>query len=176
MLGNLESVKLLLENKADANKVDNDGQTLLHIDIITGADIEVVSALISKTDLRIRKNYGQHALHLAIRYHKVDSIDLMLKNKQASQVITATCNRGYTPLHLAVSLGHLDTVERLLKDIKPNAFKTTMQGRTLLHLAATTNNGAILPFFFNCISHTMVSSSFCYPLCFDCSKYFLSIL
>ena len=144
MFGNVESVKLLLEKGADANKVDNSGHTPLHIAIITGGDIEVVSTLVTKSDLRIRKDDGQHALHLAIRYHKIDSIELMLKHRQASELLTATCNYGYTPLHLAVSLGHLDTVERLLKDQKPNVFKTTKQGRTLLHLAAATNNGAIM--------------------------------
>ena len=146
MFGNIESVKLLLEKGADANKVDNDGQTPLQTAIITGGDIEVVSELVTKTDLRIRKKDGQHALHLAIRYHKNDSIELMLKHRQASEIITKTCNCGYTPLHLAVSLGHLDTVERLLKYQKPNVFKTTGKGRTLLHLAAVTTNGAILPF------------------------------
>ena len=146
MFGNIESVKLLLEKGADANKVDNDGQTPLQTAIITGGDIEVVSELVTKTDLRIRKKDGQHALHLAIRYHKNDSIELMLKHRQTSEIITKTCNCGYTPLHLAVSLGHLDTVERLLKYQKPNVFKTTGKGRTLLHLAAVTTNGAILPF------------------------------
>ena len=146
MFANVESVKHLLEKGADANKVDNSGHMPLHTAIITGGDIEVVSALVTKSDMRIRKDDGQNALHLAIRYHKVDSIDLMLKHSQAPELITATCNYGYTPLHLAVSLGHLDTVERLLKDQKPNVFQTTKQGRTLLHLAAATNNGAILPF------------------------------
>ena len=144
MFGNVESVKLLLEKGADANKVDNSGHTPLHIAIITGGDIEVVSTLVTKSELGIRKDDGQHALHLAIRYHKIDSIELMLKHRQASELLTATCNYGYTPLHLAVSLGHLDTVERLLKDQKPNVFKTTKQRRTLLHLAAATNNGAIM--------------------------------
>ena len=146
MFSNVQTIKLLLEKGADANKVDNSGDTPLHTAIITGGDIEVVSTLVTKSDLRITKDDGQHALHLAIRYHKIDSIELMLKHKQASELITATCNYGYTPLHLAVSLGHLDTVERLLKDQKLNLFKTTKQGKTLLHLAAVTNNGAILPF------------------------------
>ena len=135
----------LLEKGADVNKIDNNGQTPLHISIISGGDTEVVKALISKADLRIKKDDGQNALHLAIRYHKLDCIDLILSHKQAPEVITGACNHGYTPLHLAVSLGHLDTVEKLLKEQNPDLFKTTNQGRTLLHLAATTSNGAILP-------------------------------
>ena len=146
MFGNVESVKLLLEKEADPNKVDESGNIPLHIAIITGGDIEVVSSLIIKTDLRIKKDDGQNALHLAIKYHKVDSIDLMLNHTQAAEVTTATSNYGYTPLHLAVNLGHLDTVERLLKYQTPDLLQTTTQGRTLLHLAAVTNNGAILPF------------------------------
>ena len=146
MFGNVESMHLLLEKGADPNNIDNSGNTPLHVAIITGGHIEVVSTLITKTDLRIRKDDGQNALHLAIRYHKVDSIDLMLNHTQASEVTTATSDYGYTPLHLAVSLGHLDTVERLLKYQTPNLLQTTTQGRTLLHLAAATNNGAILPF------------------------------
>lgn len=146
MFGNVESMQLLLEKGADVNKVDSSGQTPLQIAIISGGDIEVVSTLLTKADLTIRKNDGQNALHLATRYHKVDSIDLMLNHSQAPEIIAATCNYGYTPLHLAVSLGHLDTVEKLLKDHKPDVYKTTKPGKTLLHYAASTNNSAILPF------------------------------
>ena len=145
MCGGVESVQLLLEKGADANKVDSNGHTPLHIAIITGGDIEVVKALATKADLTITKPDGENALHLAIRYHKVDSIDLILNHQQVKEVIAATCHYGYTPLHLAVSLGHLDTVERLLRSQKSDVFKVTKQRRTLLHLAAATNNGAILP-------------------------------
>ena len=146
MFSNIESVKRLLEKGANANKVDNSGNTPLHIAIISGGDIEVVSTLVTKSNLQIKKDDDQNALHLAIRYHKIDNIDLMLNHTQAYEVTTATCKYGYTPLHLAVSLGHLDTVERLLKYHTPDVLKTTKQGRTLLHLAAATNNGAVLPF------------------------------
>lgn len=146
LLGNVESVQLLLDKGADVDKVDNNGQTPLHMAIISGGDTTVVRALISKADLQVKKDDGENALHLAIRYHKLDCIDLILSHKQAPEVITGACNHGYTPLHLAVSLGHLDTVERLLKKQNPDLFKTTNQGRTLLHLAAATSNGAILPF------------------------------
>ena len=142
--GGVESVQLLLEKGADANKVDGNGDTPLHAAIITGGDIQIVKELAAKADLRITKPDGQNALHIAIRYHKVDSIDLMLNHEQVQEVIAATCHYGYTPLHLAVSLGHLDTVERLLKSQKSDAFKVTKQGKTLLHLAAATNNGTIL--------------------------------
>ena len=146
LFGNVESVQFLLEKGANVDKIDNNGETPLHIAIISGGDTEVVRALISKADLRIKKEDGQNALHLAIRYHKIDCIDLILSHKHAAEMIAAACNRGYTPLHLAVSLGHLDTVERLLKEQIQDLFKTTNQGRTLLHLAAATSNGAILPF------------------------------
>ena len=149
IFGGIESIQLLLEKGADVNKVDNNGHTPLHIAIISGGDIEVVKALLTKADVQITEDDGQNALHLAIRYHKVDCIDAILNHKQASEIITATSNYGYTPLHLAVSLGHLDTVEKLLEDHKPNLFKTTNQGKSLLHLAAATSNSTILPFLLN---------------------------
>ena len=154
LFGNMESVQSLLERGADVDKVDNNGQTPLHIAIISGGDTKVVKALITKANLGIKRDDGQNALHLAIRYHKVDCIDLILGHRQAPEVITGTCNRGYTPLHLAVSLGHLDTIERLLKNQNPDIFKTTNQGRTLLHLAASTSNGTILPFLL-CLQGTV---------------------
>ena len=149
IFGGVESIQLLLEKGVDIDKVDNNGHTPLHIAIISGGDIEVVKALLTKADVCIRKADGQNALHLAIRYHKVDCIEAILNHKQAPEVITATCNYGYTPLHLAVSLGHLDTVEKLLEDHKPDLFKITSQGESLLHLAAATIDSSILPFLLN---------------------------
>ena len=149
IFGGVESIQLLLEKGADVDKVDNNGHTPLHVAIISGGDTKVVKTLLTKADVQIATKGGQNALHLAIEHHKVKCIDLILNHRQASKVVIATCNYGYTPLHLAVSLGHLDTVERLLENQKPNVFKTTNQGKSLLHLAAATSNGAILPFLLN---------------------------
>ena len=143
--GGVESVQLLLEKGADVDKVDNNGHTPLHIAIISGGDTKVVKALLTKADIQIATKGGQNALHLAVECHKVKCIDLILNHRQASEVVIATSDSGYTPLHLAVSLGHLDTVERLLENQKPDLFKTTNQGKSLLHLAAATSNSAILP-------------------------------
>ena len=149
IFGGVESIQLLLEKGADVDKVDNNGHTPLHIAIISGGDIEVVKALLTKADVQITEDDGENALHLAIRYHKVDCIEAILNHKQAPEVITATCNYGYTPLHLATSLGLLDTVERLLEDQKLNLFKATNQGKTLLHLAAATSDSSILALLLN---------------------------
>ena len=144
--GAVESVQLLLKNGADVDKIDNNNHTPMHNAIISGGDIGVVRALATKADLWIKEGDGQNVLHLAVRYYKIDCIDLILSHNQAPELIAATSNCGCTLLHLAVSLGHLDTLERLLQGRKPDLFKTTNQGKTLLHLAAATSNGAILHF------------------------------
>ena len=36
-------------------------------------DIEVIKPLIVKADLCIKNNEGQNALHVAIKYHKIDA-------------------------------------------------------------------------------------------------------
>ena len=144
--GAIESVQFLLKEGAQVDKIDINNHTPLHNAIISGGDIEIVRALATKADLRIQEGDGQNVLHLAVRYHKIDCIDLILNHTQASELTAATSNCGCTPLHLAVSLGHLDTLERLLQGQKPDLFKTTNQGKTLLHLAAAASNGAVLRF------------------------------
>ena len=146
MFGHAEAVKTLLENGANANKGDSNGNTPLHIVIIRGGDIEVIKPLIVKADLCIKNNEGQNALHVAIKYHKIDAIDLILNCQQISKVITSADDDGYTPLHLAVSLGRFDTTEELLnrQDLGIDISATTKKGKNIIHLAATANNANLL--------------------------------
>jgi len=61
----------------------------------------------------------------------------------------------------------MDTAVRLLKSQKSDLCKTTKQGRTLLHLAAATTNGDILPFLHGSYIVSLVNKpdeNLCTPL------------
>ena len=144
MFGHMESIKLLLENKANANQCDSDGNTPLQTAILYGSDIQVVKILIEKTDLLKENKKGQNALYIAVKYHQVDVINLILDHEQGAVLISKADEDGFTPLHLAVSLGHLDTVENFLNKLRSDITKTVTNGKNLLHLAATTHNVTLM--------------------------------
>ena len=144
MFGHRQSVQLLIDKGANVNKMDNNGNTPLHVAVMSGGDFDIIKALVKKADPCIQNNDNQNVLHVAVRYHKVDSIDLILNHKQASVLIATTDKDGFTPAHLAVSLGHLDTTEKFLKQPKVNIFTIIHQGKNIIHLAAATSNAALL--------------------------------
>ncbi|XP_065915152.1 transient receptor potential cation channel subfamily A member 1-like [Dysidea avara] len=146
MFGYAATVKVLLDNGANVNKGDGNGNTPLHIVIFSGGDIEVIKVLMVKADPCVKNNEGQNALHFAVKYHKVDAIDLILNCQQISEAITSADNEGYTTLHLAVSLGHFDTTEELLnmQNLGIDISATTKKGKNIIHLAATANNANLL--------------------------------
>ena len=144
MFGHTQSVQLLIDKGANANTMDIYGNTPLHVVIMSGGDFGIVKALVKKADLSIQNNDDQNVLHVAVRYHKVDSIDLILNHNQAPALIATTDKDGLTPVHLAVSLGHLDTTEKILKQPKMNIFMKTHRGKNIIHLAAATSNAALL--------------------------------
>ena len=143
MFGHVESIKLLLENKANANLRDKNGYTPLQTAIIYGGDIQVVKMLLEKTDLMNTDKNEQNILHTAVKYHQVDAISLILNREYGTLLISKADKDGFTPLHLAVSLGQLDTVESFLK-LRIDITKTITKGKNILHLAATTDNVAVM--------------------------------
>ena len=144
MFGHQQSVQLLIDKEADVNKADINGNTPLHLAIMGGGNFGIVKALVKKADLSIQNNNDQNVLHVAVRYHKVDSIDLVLNHEQAPALVTTTDKDGLTPVHLAVTLGHLDSTEKILKQSKTNIFVNAYQGKNIIHLAAATSNTALL--------------------------------
>ena len=144
MFGHAESVKLLIDKGANANQIDNNGDTPLHVAIKSGGDFTVVKVLIERANLGIQNKDDQNVLHVAVRYHKVDSINFILNHKQAPALITTTDIDGLTPIHLAVSLGYFDTTEKLLKRPQVTIFGNTIQGKNIIHLAAANSNAILL--------------------------------
>ena len=144
MYGHKKSVKLLLENNADANQCDENGYTPIQTAIIYGGDFQIVEMLIEKTNLLKEDNNGQNILHIVVRFHQVDIINLILSHEQVSALISNINKDRFTPFHLAVSLGYLDTVESFLNKLSIDITTTVTNGKHVLHLAAATNNLALM--------------------------------
>ena len=114
--------------------------------IMGGGDFGIAKVLIEKANLGIQNNDDQNVLHVAVQYHKVDIINLIINHKQAPALITASDKDGLTPIHVAVSLGHFDTTEKLLKRPQITMFGNTNLaiGKNIIHLAAATGNIVLL--------------------------------
>ncbi|XP_065915155.1 transient receptor potential cation channel subfamily A member 1-like [Dysidea avara] len=146
MFGHAEFVKVLLDNGVNVNKRDSNGNTPLHAAIINGGDVKTIELLITKADPRIKNNKGRNALHVAVQYHKIDTIKLILNHPQIYEISADPDDEGYTPLLLAVSLGHFDTTEELLnrQDLGVEISAITKKGKSIIHLAAITHNENLL--------------------------------
>ena len=144
MFGHTEAVKLLVSKGANVNQINSNSNTPLHVVIMSGGDYHIAKALIEKSNLGIQNNDDQNVLHVAVKYHKVDIITLILNHKQAPALITDSDKDGLTPIHIAVSFGHLDSVGKLLKQPQITMFGNTNQGKNIIHLAAATSNTVLL--------------------------------
>lgn len=79
---NSEIVDLLIENGADVNSVDENGQTLLHL-AVTWDDTELTDFLLdnSLVDVNVQDNVGETAMHLAFLYDHADIAESILQKR-----------------------------------------------------------------------------------------------
>ncbi|XP_022111472.1 serine/threonine-protein phosphatase 6 regulatory ankyrin repeat subunit B-like isoform X2 [Acanthaster planci] len=154
-----ECAKVLVDNGADVNAQDDEGNTCLHLvmmKVLTSIEAMLDAALKDKDETaKLWDDFQQEAFQLLVQH---PSVDMTLKNNKdlnclhlaagsgnkfatdkilefKPSLINTTQNDGCTALHLAVLEGHAHIVstlakqEHCLKDLK-NA-----KGHTALHLA-----------------------------------------
>ena len=136
-------VKLLLEHGADANGVDLDQQTPLHVAIMGGLH-EVAALLIAaKADLSLGcKAFGKNntALHQAVLLRDVPMIKLLTDN---GAVVDAVGRDGWTPLGLAVRSG-ATAIAKVLLEARANPNAVSGQGKTPLEIATINKKQSIV--------------------------------
>ena len=104
--GNKDPLKILLENGADVNAVNNEGQTALHLATFRTSKsyIECLNLLIEyKANVGLEDNQGRTALHWAAEKGNDETLESLLKETQ-EDVISSKDRDGNTPLHLATEI------------------------------------------------------------------------
>lgn len=96
--GDLEKVKLLIQNKANVNAQNNQGQTPLH----AVSNVEILNLLIANgADINQKDNHGQTPLHFAVKQGKLSIAQAILSQNKLS--VDASDHYGNTALHLATA-------------------------------------------------------------------------
>jgi hypothetical protein len=107
-----DKVISLLKNKGiSINEADNNGNSPLHVAILSGESEYAMSLINQGADLNIKNKLELSPLHLAAFLNdRQITNQLMLKGAE----IDIKGNSGYTPLHIASELNHIRLAQDLL--------------------------------------------------------------
>ena len=109
-ISNDELISLLRNKGISINETDNNGNSPLHIAILSGESEYARSLINQGAELNLKNNLDLSPLHLAAFLNDSQiTNELMLKGAE----INLKGNSGYTPLHIASELNHV----RLAKDL-----------------------------------------------------------
>jgi ankyrin repeat protein len=144
---NIKLLSLLLENGAEVNAMDYDGETAIFHAVTARYSLEITSLLIRHgADLATRNVWGQGLSHRLVAdvedLEDLQYLDLLLEHMPA--LIDAQDDRGRTPLHLALVFGKTEMARELLARAA-NLSVLDKFGRAPFDVACQYGRTAILP-------------------------------
>ena len=139
----------------DLTERDEDGDTLLHVAIVS-LHLEIALALIDLADdakcLNIQNYLLQSPLHLAVLTSQVDIVKALIKK---GVDVTLRDQQGNTPLHIACRKGDRDSVSMIVQSFGNDTEKRkkyfslkNCEGLTCMHVAAQQKEFIILGHLF----------------------------
>ncbi|KAH3851293.1 hypothetical protein DPMN_093773, partial [Dreissena polymorpha] len=137
--GNDQCIEVLRKSGADVNLMDGNKCTPLFYAITLG-NLKCTTALIAaKADVNHVDDRGRNPVHCAAIKGCIETIRLL--EKEGANLWHQN-KKGDYPVHEAALKGHIDVVKQLLrqKNDKEAVNVTNNMGKTLLHIAAATNN------------------------------------
>jgi ankyrin repeat protein len=135
-VGRLDKVSMLLKSGANANSVNSDGYSALHLASLFG-NVKIVECLLQAgADVKAVDKLKRSPLHLACESGDENTV---LKLIDSGAEVNALCTEGWTPLHIAVIYGNCSAARMLIQhQIDLNMGDD--QGNTALHLACFLGN------------------------------------
>ncbi|WP_269618277.1 ankyrin repeat domain-containing protein [Zhongshania sp. BJYM1] len=127
------------ENK-HLSTLDSDGNTLLSIAAIWGAQPTAELLLNAGVDINQQNRFGETALHLAVQEQQLSALNWLLSHKASLDLQSVA---GKTALHIALERNLTDYATRLLAE-KANPLITDKDGKTALNIAVQRQNKPIL--------------------------------
>ncbi|MHB1947780.1 MAG: ankyrin repeat domain-containing protein [Gammaproteobacteria bacterium] len=128
----VEVVKILLNNKADINVTDGQGNTLLH-KMIMRKKLDIAKTLIdASANIEIKNQFGFTPIFVAVSLGNIDSLKLLLA---ARADISAANNLGNTVLHFAVGIKHNSEILKLLLNANAKIHVKNIKGLSPFQLA-----------------------------------------
>ncbi|XP_029431054.1 ankyrin repeat and death domain-containing protein 1B isoform X3 [Rhinatrema bivittatum] len=137
--GHEDCAVLLLEAGSDINSLNNDSSGALHAAAQNG-HVSTVKFLIGQNIELAVPSQKESPLHLAIRNHHMDVVDMLL---EAQYDINTLNRRQQTALHLAAELRNINLVEKLLKAGCDQKI-VDKQGKTALAEASRNNHALVV--------------------------------
>jgi ankyrin repeat protein len=142
LFGKYDILKLLIENGADINAKDNQGNSPIH-GAIENNEIHILRLLIEKgADINAKNNLGQSPLHLAVELDNFNCAQVLILSRVD---INAQNNLGQSPLHLAVELENFNYVQVLILN-RANINALDANRNSPIHIAIKNGNIEIMEY------------------------------
>lgn len=132
--GHIDSIKALIEQRADINEIDDNGMTLLHHAAKYG-QAEAIRFLVKPGNVNAKDRFGRTPLHFAISSRGGDRADVVRILLEKGADINAADNEGQTPLCTAAASTVANKTVRVLLEYKADVNVKNRRGESPLELA-----------------------------------------
>ncbi|QRE04876.1 ankyrin repeat domain-containing protein [Flavobacterium psychrophilum] len=148
-----ETFNFLLNNGADINLLNDEGEGILHAIVFSG-DIVRLKKIMSqyKPNINLQSKDGATPLLLAISLGKFEIAKFLINSKAD---VNITDNEGISPLHLIAQTQNIDLVNLLLQN-GADIFLKTANGNLALALAVNNGNFDIIETIYNKMYHKYI--------------------